>query len=259
MFLLPRELSHAILPVLLAAIAGIAALALWPEGSADDSHSIGRSEVGLMTGLPIYWADGADISALLSEETELPWVRQVLEKRYDLRPIGQLEAGQPNDASELDDLKRLLIVQPRGISPAGNVALDDWLNGGGRLLFVLDPMLTGEYAAPLGDPRHPPVVGLIPPVFARWGLAMEQRKGQSAEPYMLDTVLGKVPVSLAGRIVASDGGMGDCSIEGSGLIARCAVGEGQVTVLADAALFELDNGSAAQADLILALVEYALR
>lgn len=257
MSLLPKAINRAIIPLLLAALAGLAALLLWPRETGDGSEPTGRVELGLMTGLPIYWADRADFAALLDENAELPWVRQVLERRYDLRPVDSFEAEE-GEGSVL--VERLLIVQPRGISPAGNVALDDWVQDGGRLLYVIDPMLTGEYAAPLGDPRHPSVIGIVPPVLPRWGVTMEARDGEGSEvPTSLETPIGQLPVAIAGRLKPSENGVGSCTIAESGLMARCAVGEGQVTVLADAALFEARDGGEREANLILSLADYALR
>lgn len=260
MSLLPRAINRAIIPLLLAALVALAALFLWPRGSGDKGEPTQRVELGLMTGLPIYWVDGADISALLDENAELPWVRQVLEQRYELRPVDSFVAEEGEDGTPLDGLERLLIVQPRGISPAGNVALDDWVQGGGRLLYVIDPMLTGEYAVPLGDPRHPSVIGIVPPVLPRWGVTMEARAETSdAGPQFIETPVGPLPVATAGRLTQSDNGIGNCTIEASGLIARCKVGAGQVTVLADAALFEARDGTEQEVDIILELADYALR
>lgn len=247
------------MPIAFALLAGVMAYTLWPSDESRPVPASQRAELGLMTGLPIYWADGADLAALLDENAELPWVRQVLEQRYDLRPVDSFVAEE-GEGAVLEGLERLLIVQPRGISPAGNVALDEWVQDGGRLLYVIDPMLTGEYAAPLGDPRHPSVVGIVPPVLPRWGVMMEAREEPSdVDQQILKTPVGSLPVAIAGRLTKSQSGIGNCTIEASGLIAQCQVGKGQVTVLADAALFEARDGGEQEADIILALADYALR
>ena len=66
-------------------------------------------------------------------------------------------------------------------------------------------------------------------------------------------------MAIAGRLTKSEGGVGNCTIGASELIARCHVGKGQVTVLADAGLFEARDGDARLADLILSLADYAFR
>jgi len=40
-----------------------------------------RPQVALMTSLPIYWSDGADVTLIASGQGELPWVRDTLEAR----------------------------------------------------------------------------------------------------------------------------------------------------------------------------------
>lgn len=259
MYPLPRTIKLIVAPVLLALMAGLSFLA-WSGRETDEAGVPDQSsEIGLMTGLPLYWADGADISALLDGKAELPWVRQVLERRYRLRPLDYLGTGDGDEVSSLEGLERLLIVQPRGLSPSDNVALDAWVRDGGSLFYVLDPMLTREYAVPIGDPRHPPVIGLIPPVLPRWGVTMEVRVDQPDGPHLVSTPVGPVPVMHGGQLVPSDSGVADCTISPGALLARCTVGEGEVTILADATLFELVEGNEEQRGLILGLSEYAFR
>ena len=91
-----------------------------------------------------------------------------LEPLDTLSPIPALAADQP-DLDPLAGLRRIAIIQPRGLSASDNVAVDGWVRAGGRLLLVLDPALTGEYDLPLGDPRRPVDTALIPPVANAWG------------------------------------------------------------------------------------------
>lgn len=207
-----------------------------------------RAPLGLMSSLPIYWPDGADLQVTLESQAPLPWVRRALEKRFELVPLDSLSASTdaPGPLLRLD---RLLIAQPRGLSPADNVALDQWVRRGGRLLLVIDPMLTGQYAVPIGDPRHPVAVGLIPPVLQRWGLDMRFSENQPFEPREASYGEGSVPVLLGGELILAEAepaasksdreALGTCRILGEGIAAQCTVGQGRVTVLADAALLEL--------------------
>lgn len=203
-----------------------------------------RTPLGLMTSLPLYWPLGAGVAELASGTADIPWQRAALEQAYDLKLLDSLAPipGLSPDAPETDPLAgltRLAVIQPRGFSPADNVALDDWVRGGGRLLLVLDPMLTGEYDLPLGDPRRPVDSALIPPVVARWGLAVRyddtQSLGVSEQPLLAGTAL---PLALAGEIAVVDPAAAQCTLLAGNAAARCKVGAGEVMLIADAALFE---------------------
>ena len=262
MFSAPAKASIAL--IIAAAMAGAAVWAFSGEQASDyAADQSGQRALGLVTSLPIYWAEGDDFSAMLRPDAELPWVRQQLERKFELVPVDRIspaDDGTPDLAAgqsrQIDDL---LIVQPRGLSPADNVAIDRFVRDGGRLLIVIDPMLAGHYETPIGDPRHPSVVGLVPPLFARWGLAMDEREGEEAGQYLIPTPIGEVPVINAGqlRAVANDPADGQCAIGEGGLIARCAVGAGRATVMADATIFEIAQGNDAQAELIARLAGYA--
>lgn len=198
-----------------------------------------KPQLGLMTSLPLYWPLDADFFDLASGETELPWQRTLIERRFAIVPLDTLSPipGLTADAPEtdpLEGLQRLAVIQPRGLSPADNVALDDWVRAGGQLLLVLDPMLTGHYELSLGDPRRPNDTALIPPVVARWGLEVTF---DDAQPLESLAGLG-VPARMAGEISAVSEGRENCELQESAIIAQCAIGDGRVTLIADAALFE---------------------
>ncbi|MDZ4137309.1 MAG: hypothetical protein U1D66_00330 [Erythrobacter sp.] len=202
-----------------------------------------QQTIGLMTSLPLYWPEGAQLHELAAGNTAPPWQRQAIEGRYAIVPLDTLSpiAALPPDAGEVDPLAgiaRLAVIQPRGLSPADNVALDAWVRRGGRLLLVLDPALTGDYGAPLGDPRRPVDGALIPPVVARWGLAISFDEGQELAVTTTTLAGVQLPLALAGRIAITDPRAADCTRLAAGAAASCRVGEGRVTVIADAALFE---------------------
>lgn len=203
-----------------------------------------KPKLGLMTSLPLYWPLGADFGSLASGEAAVPWQRPVFERNHELVLLDTLTPipGLSPDAPETDPLaglQRLAIIQPRGLSPADNVALDQWVNAGGHLLLVLDPMLTGHYELALGDPRLPTLTALIPPVVGRWGLAVSYDEDQSFDGKVIDAPGGGEIRVVAHGLISADGPAASaCRIGGAGVFARCEVGKGQVTILADAAVFE---------------------
>lgn len=198
--------------------------------------------MGLMTSLPLYWAAGADMQSIASGKAEAPWQRGVLEARAIITPLDTLSpiAGLVPGDEEIDPLaglSRLAIIQPRGLSPADNVALDEWVRQGGLLLLVLDPMLTDEYPFALGDPRRPVDVALIPPVVARWGLRMEVDE-EEAPVREITLGEGTFTARLAGRLEPLEEEGSSCTVLSGRVVAVCEVGEGRVTLVADAATFE---------------------
>lgn len=221
----------------------------------------GKSQVGLMTSLPIYWPLETEFADLASGDVEAPWQRRVIEARYDVVPLDTLSPipaldPQAPPTDPLEGLQHLAVIQPRGLSPADNVALDEWVKGGGRLLLVLDPLLTGHYHMPLGDPRRPVDAALIPPVVERWGLAVEFDEEQ-APLRGVSFANNRLELAMAGAIVADEAARETCEVTAGGAMARCDVGEGRVTLLADAAAFEGERLSDDRSATLQALARYA--
>lgn len=251
----------------LAALAALLGALLGGCGAGGDEATAGppdatRAELGLMTSLPLYWPLGAELSEIVSGSVPAPWQRAVLEERHALVLLDTLSPieGLGEGAAEVDPLAglgRLAVIQPRGLAPADNVALDDWVRGGGRLLLVLDPQLTGDYDLPLGDPRRPSDAALIPPVVARWGLAISFDEDQGEGARYARIGAGTIPLRLAGTIAVSELAAGQCTLLAEGAAARCRVGQGQVTLLADAAVFEDEEPSAEARAGIAALLDFA--
>lgn len=231
-----RDSSIALLVGAMLVLGGCSAAPTPPVGDA-------RPALGLMSSLPLYWPADADISDIAGGRAIAPWQRRVIEARYlpvpldTLTPIPALSPGAP-DTDPLAKIDRLAVIQPRGLSPADNAALDSWVRDGGALLLVLDPALTGDYDLPLGDPRRPVDNALIPPVVERWGLTVSFDEGQALA--VVDVSLGgaALPLALPGRIAVSDPAAADCTLAAAGAAATCRVDKGRVTLIADAALFE---------------------
>lgn len=257
-----RPACAALSALLLAALAGCEAAPAKP--SAPPSDAAPAERLGLMTSLPLYWPLGTGIAALAEGTAAVPWQRAALERAYAIDPLDTLSPipGLTPDAPETDPLAgldRLAVVQPRGLSPADNVALDKWVRGGGRLLLALDPALTGDYDLPLGDPRRPVDAAPIPPVVARWGLAVAFDEGQ-AGTVRAEMLAGEtLPLALAGTVRIADPAAADCTIAAGGAAARCAVGKGRVTLIADAGIFEHPELAGEDGADLSALVAAALR
>lgn len=192
--------------------------------------------IGLFTTLPIYWGGAGDISSILNNGSgESSWVRGELEKRGAIVPLDLI------DSAALDGLDMIVLAQPRPLSPSENVALDNWVRGGGKVLIFADPMLTEHSEYALGDPRRPHDMVVLSPILARWGLELRFDEDQHAGRAIMHAGDLAIPVNLRGSFALRDGGEGaDCTISAEGLIARCGIGEGEAVLMADAALLESD-------------------
>ena len=193
----------------------------------------GCETLSLQGTLPIYWGEAAGMQDLLDGTTETGWVRRRLERDYDLSTLSWLADGA------LDGEERLLLAQPRAPSPQENVALDEWVRGGGKLLLFADPMLTGHSRFGIGDPRRPQDVIVLSPILRRWGLEMAFDPEGDPTPRGESGFGVTVPVALAGELSFFGGeAAGKCKFSPGRVIAHCAIGRGKVTILADAHVIE---------------------
>lgn len=200
--------------------------------------------LGLMTTLPLYWPEADGPGDLLRKAGEISRARNTLEQDYRLKPLDTLvpDAG-------LGSTRFLLLAQPRALSGEENVALDNWVRGGGRVLLLVDPMLTGHSIFAVGDRRRPQDVVLISPILARWGLELTFDENQPADLVVVWLEDVALPVRLAGRFrlrKPAGGAPSSCRLLADALAARCKIGKGSVLAIADAALVEdggVENGN----------------
>jgi hypothetical protein len=195
--------------------------------------------IGLFTSLPILWSEAPDLADELSPDKSPHWAKAVIAQHGQIVPLDMLTAA-PGPRS-LAGLKRLIIAQPRVLSPAENVALDDWVRGGGQLLLLVDPAYTEDSPYALGDPRRPQTAAMLSPILARWGLELQFDADQPIEEKDLDVMGVAVPTALPGTFATH--GQANCRLWGEGLAVTCAIGKGRVFALADAALLERDDSS----------------
>jgi hypothetical protein len=173
-----------------------------------------RPTLLLLTSLPIVFGEKFGLaqngSAALSQ----------LELRYRVQPISV------TDAASLRGAKLLLAAHPNA-QPAENlVELDKGVRGGGRVLLLADPMLEWHSERPLGDPLRPSPGFADTGLLAHWGLRLDapDQRGPVERKVAGHRILLASPGRLAGR----------CAIGADGLVARCAVGKGRATIIADA-------------------------
>ncbi|MFM5916119.1 MAG: ABC transporter [Novosphingobium sp.] len=204
--------------------------------SGGKSQSRSQDPIGLFTALPLLWQDGGDLGAELRPGSKPHWAAQVMDEHGGIVPLDTLSGV---GGGKLAGLHWLVIAQPRILSPADNVALDDWVRGGGHLLLIIDPAYTEESAFPIGDPRRPPDQAMLSPILARWGLELKFDADQPLAAGTADVMGIEVPTILPGYFAAP--ARGNCRTWSRGLAVACAIGKGRVLALADAALLERDD------------------
>ncbi|APE27017.1 hypothetical protein [Aurantiacibacter gangjinensis] len=211
-----------------------------------------RPYLALMGTIPLYWGEAAGLDELLSGEAQPHWARALLERDFALAPLDYLSA------ETLANHDYLLMAQPRGLSGEENVALDEWVRAGGRLLLFADPVMTSHSRFHIGDRRRPQDTVVLSPILARWSLELRYVEDQR-EGFQVREFAGvDLPVNLPGELVALDAGETVCELAARGLVARCAVGEGAVTIIADAAILDVSGPRHDAARLVSGLVSYGL-
>lgn len=192
--------------------------------------SVGRGQqgpaepVGLVTSLPILWSEADDVAGLLRPGANQHWARAALSRSGPIVPLDTIEALDTR-------LARLVVAQPRPLTPAENVVLDEWVRGGGQLLLLADPLLTAPTVHPLGDPRRPQDIAMLSPILGRWGLTLNYDERQPEGLRMVPITGPAIPVNQRGAWRANGPG---CKLAGDGLLAICRIGKGRVVALADA-------------------------
>ncbi|MFN3515949.1 MAG: ABC transporter [Novosphingobium sp.] len=233
----------AVLALILAAIAWV--------GQARKQR--GTEPVGLFTTLPILWSESPDLGAALDPAAQPHWAQGVLAGTGPVVPLDTL-AGAAG-ADPLPRLRRLVLAQPRVLSPQENVALDQWVHAGGQLLLLADPALTAESRFALADPRRPQAAALLSPILGRWGLELRFIEEQALGERQREVMGMAVPVNLPGHFVSQ--GQYNCRLWADGLAVTCAIGKGRVVALADAAVLESADADGARARAFAGLLDSA--
>ncbi|HVU30310.1 MAG TPA: DUF4350 domain-containing protein [Sphingomicrobium sp.] len=193
-----------------------------------------RPTLLLLTSLPLVFGEDFSIQDHGSPALE------ALRKRYKVVSIS---------VTDPDELKKgglLLMAQPIAQPAEDLVALDRWVEAGGRVLILADPMLEWPSKRPLGDPLRPPAMFMDTGLLGHWGVRLDapDRRGEEQRTLGGFRVLTVSPGRLSGT----------CRVAPDGLTAHCRVRKGEVTIVADADLLnvgELGSGAAYNLDGLL--------
>lgn len=234
-----RRLIAALLAIVgLAAAAAVIALSSRPNGLGVRPPAQ-RPELLLLTTLPIVFPDEFTLDSKASP------VLAALQGRYRVVPISIA------DGNSLAGHKLLLMAQPQAQPAEVLVELDAWVRDGGRVLLLADPVLQWPSERPLGDLLRPPVAFADTGLLGHWGLKLAAPGQLGPESLTVD---GRGIETVAPGDLAANSA--NCAVDPSRLIARCRVGKGLATVIADADFLDLDRtGSSKDENLALLLGE----
>jgi hypothetical protein len=182
-----------------------------------------RRELFLLTPLPLVWSEQFGLDQPGSPALES------LEREYEVTPIDL--------PSQLPPGALLLAAQPRALPASELVKFDAWVRSGGRVLLLADPMLEWRSELPLGAPGRAPIAFPDTGLLKHWGVRLDapDERGPRQLPLDGQQVLTGSPGTLVqlGRA---------CTIADNGLLARCRLGKGRATIIADADFLNLGPG-----------------
>ena len=167
-----------------------------------------------------------------------------LETRYKVQLIGT------TDAQSLSQARLLLLAHPLAQPSEALVDLDRWVRDGGSVLLLADPRLEWPSKRLLGDKLRPPLSFADTGLLAHWGLRLDAPDHGGPAQRELD---GRHVIAVSPGILS-----GACKIGKAGFVARCRVGSGRATVVADADFLNVEQiGDPASDNLDALLAELA--
>ena len=193
-----------------------------------------RPKLMLLSSLPIVFPEE------LTLDSEPSPTLEALRSRY------QVVAISIADAASLKAGRILLAAQPRAQPGEALVELDKWVRSGGRVLLLADPMLERPSERALGDPLRPPLAYADTGLLGHWGLRLDAPDARGPAEREVDD--RRVEMLSPGTLVAM---ASNCRLEGEGLVARCRIGRGKATIVADADLLEAPATREANLNLVL--------
>jgi hypothetical protein len=207
--------------VFIAAAALVLALGLHRSQGIEARPLGRRPTLLLLTSLPLVFGEQFSLQGGGSPALK------ALDSRYRVVPISV------SDSAELGKGRLLLMAHPLAQPAEDLVALDHWVRDGGRVMLLADPMLEWPSSRPLGDPLRPPPMFMDTGLLAHWGLRLDapDERGVRAEKLGGYDILTVSPGSL----------FGSCSISADRLVARCRIGKGEATIVADADLLDIQD------------------
>lgn len=183
--------------------------------------------VTMLTSLPLRWAGGGDIAAMIADG---PGDDAALTRLQSTGPVVLVD-------SLVDHVPprggAVLLAHPRALAPRELVAIDAFVRGGGRAVILADALSGWPASYPLGDPRNPPVTSLLTPLFDHWGIALGAAPAGEVRALPVDVGDARLRLFSAGRF---DRLPASCRAFAGRRVAHCRIGRGDAWLVGDADL-----------------------
>ena len=137
-----------------------------------------RPKIGLMTSLPIEGAQGMSEEALqkiqmAGQDLPMPWV--VMQQLREFFTIQKLASDIRHIPGDIDTL---LLIQPEGLTPQAQLAIDQYVMNGGKALIFVDPSAESQNVVnQLGqaDRVKPGSIEGIKKLIEVWGVKLDTK------------------------------------------------------------------------------------
>ena len=125
--------------------------------------------IGVMSSLPVMGQQQPmGMPGMPPQPQSPPWISFAdLREDYDLRTI------EPTAESISEEIRALVLVHPKQLSPKTRYAIDQFVLGGGRLMVFVDPLCLADLESqPQASPyQRPSSSSDLPELFRAWGVS----------------------------------------------------------------------------------------
>ncbi len=147
-----------------------------------------RPVVGVMSSLPVL---GEAYNPMTRRPSD-PWVlANELKREFEVKQVNMSATEIP------DDLKVLLLIHPRDVTPQTEYALDQFVLRGGKLIAFVDPFAYFDQLPSVPGMPQQGTSSSLPALFKGWGLEMDRGKVLSDVVYASGTGQRYTPTVLS--------------------------------------------------------------
>lgn len=149
--------------------------------------------VGVMSALPVNGSKVPPQMQMQGQRGEPAWVLlDELKRDFTVKTV------EMNAEKIPDDVKVLVVIHPKGITDAGQFALDQFILRGGKLVAFLDPLAVLDRQAQQGMMMgQPPSSSTFDKLLKAWGVGFDANRVVADLGYMGRTRQGRQPALLA--------------------------------------------------------------